>query len=548
MPADRCDVGELLSAYLDGELDEDQKAIVESRLREDGATRRHLELLRRVTVLAKSLPRHAAPESIEQDIQHQLERSCLLGNPEAPVRAGVSRGGARRMLGLAASLILAALAGWWALESGFRRGIRESAPVSNSSPISETFSPVNADIETSLNRAGTPESRKSDEPDSKHHTFEEKLAARVPVDELRRHEFAREELQLHVQAAGESDRDALAELVRSEIASSGLFDLRSESEPKRRSDIVVGNGLFLVGDPVVNHAENGSRQILVGGTYDQIDSLLRRIQGSVAPTTSVSMRLGGAAVKGLEPIRVVLSELGGGGSHRPGLAREKKDTAVAARSTEVVMQSSRSAFERLLQSMGVDPAVLSEFANMDDSSGSGEAELKVEEITSSNAKSPSVGADAIPPAGPDRVRIASGERLNDHEERLPNNEESKMNVGKDLDESVAAPVPPSTSGAKQHSFVERRIRELEIAATMYDSKDSSRSELVGRKAPVSRDFFVGPPAPRSNEKGPDQVGIPTEDWITLVIQVRSSAPISPTLMPRPNGSQPARSNRNGSAR
>ena len=58
---DREQLGEWLSAYLDGELSEEQTTVVERLLREDASARQSLDALRRASELVPSLPRHAAP-------------------------------------------------------------------------------------------------------------------------------------------------------------------------------------------------------------------------------------------------------------------------------------------------------------------------------------------------------------------------------------------------------------------------------------------------------------------------------------------------------
>src|SRR3990170_1217954 len=83
-------LGELLSAYIDRELDAAQTAQVERLLREDEAARRMLSELRRTVNAVASLPRHPAPASIASDVQTVLERSALLGDAP-PARPHVHR-------------------------------------------------------------------------------------------------------------------------------------------------------------------------------------------------------------------------------------------------------------------------------------------------------------------------------------------------------------------------------------------------------------------------------------------------------------------------
>lgn len=102
----------LLSAYLDGELAEDEKATVESWLREDPAAQRLLAELRETVGLISSLPRRSAPPSVADDLRRRLERDELLG--EAPTPAP-RRGGrwslVRSTLSMAAVLGVVVVAG-----------------------------------------------------------------------------------------------------------------------------------------------------------------------------------------------------------------------------------------------------------------------------------------------------------------------------------------------------------------------------------------------------------------------------------------------------
>ena len=113
---DNDNIGELLSAYADGELDEREREFVERRLAMDEAARRLLEDIRRTAGLVGSLPRHAAPASIADDVRSQLERSELLGEGSTP-RVSAGGGGIRRftatIVSMAAVVGLTVLGGWW---------------------------------------------------------------------------------------------------------------------------------------------------------------------------------------------------------------------------------------------------------------------------------------------------------------------------------------------------------------------------------------------------------------------------------------------------
>ncbi len=80
------DVRDNLSAYLDGELEREQAAAVESHLAGCEGCRAELESLRRVTETLHALPHRAAPAEIEREVVGQIERDALLTRPALPRR------------------------------------------------------------------------------------------------------------------------------------------------------------------------------------------------------------------------------------------------------------------------------------------------------------------------------------------------------------------------------------------------------------------------------------------------------------------------------
>ena len=107
---DRDQLGERLSAYIDGELDAEQTQRIERVLRRDERARRMLEELRRTVDLVSSLPRHVAPDSIAEDVQFHTERSELLGGSRRPLApTGMRRSPVLAVLSMAAVLALVAI-------------------------------------------------------------------------------------------------------------------------------------------------------------------------------------------------------------------------------------------------------------------------------------------------------------------------------------------------------------------------------------------------------------------------------------------------------
>ncbi len=118
MRPDRPDnLEEQLSAYLDGELSDAERAAVEAYLAEDEVARRTLADLRRAAGLLRTLPRAKAPDGLLELVCAQLERQELLGESAASPAAGPRRGRVvGRWLASAAVLAMATTAGYLTFE------------------------------------------------------------------------------------------------------------------------------------------------------------------------------------------------------------------------------------------------------------------------------------------------------------------------------------------------------------------------------------------------------------------------------------------------
>ena len=112
---DRNQLGELLSAYVDGESDAEEVAFIERILETDADARRLLADMRGTVEAVCGLPRHSAPECLADDIAAQLERSALIGesNEVVPVSAGGSRSPWSTFLSMAAAMVVIATGVLW---------------------------------------------------------------------------------------------------------------------------------------------------------------------------------------------------------------------------------------------------------------------------------------------------------------------------------------------------------------------------------------------------------------------------------------------------
>jgi hypothetical protein len=110
------ELGEVLTAYLDGELTPDEMEQVEALLRKDESARRLLSELRVTVQAVSSLPRRQAPSSIVEEVQLRLERNELLDDlPAGPMQRPRLRMRWSGILSMAAMLGVVVIAGSWLL-------------------------------------------------------------------------------------------------------------------------------------------------------------------------------------------------------------------------------------------------------------------------------------------------------------------------------------------------------------------------------------------------------------------------------------------------
>lgn len=107
---------EQLSAYLDGELTDDQQARIDALLHDDPSVRDRLHRLRETAQWVAELPRRAAPAELPDDVIAAIERNDLLGDKSpAPIHRRPAWRTARSLLLTAALLAVTVGVGWWAM-------------------------------------------------------------------------------------------------------------------------------------------------------------------------------------------------------------------------------------------------------------------------------------------------------------------------------------------------------------------------------------------------------------------------------------------------
>ncbi|MGD2108411.1 MAG: zf-HC2 domain-containing protein [Phycisphaerae bacterium] len=303
--SDREQLGEWLSAYIDGELGPEETRQVEAFLREDAEARQTLDKLRRTVNLVSSLPRHPAPESVAQDVRAHVERAALLGDtPQAPAASGGRRSPALALLATAAAVALVFVG--LRIMTGAPDLARQAAkplalnPEKQPQPSDEeepetTRAPKGRDAALARTESGI----------LKMATFQQKLQTDADVALLREHRFANEPVRLAIRLKDESRQEAVAARLVSYLREHGAIDLADHSaEPESRE--LVAQGVVFPGVQGRNFAEPDQRQILVQATTRQLEGMLEDFERIADPDDQVVLTSGVFTVKGLRSSQAAL--------------------------------------------------------------------------------------------------------------------------------------------------------------------------------------------------------------------------------------------------
>jgi hypothetical protein len=132
----RQDLIDQISAYLDDELDEDERRAVEALLAEDEAARAQLDALRRTIASVRELPRAKADDTIIEGVRARMERRALLDEDAADTTAGSEPLRSGRWMAAAAICMMTLGAGYlvWDLTGPEERPARNVAPLARMEP------------------------------------------------------------------------------------------------------------------------------------------------------------------------------------------------------------------------------------------------------------------------------------------------------------------------------------------------------------------------------------------------------------------------------
>ena len=364
----REELSELLSGYLDAELNDDDVAVVERVLLKDQDARKLLEELRQMVHVVGALPRHDAPPSIAEDIAAHMERSELLGDADAleSVSGPKGRSPWSTLLSMAAGIAVVASGVLWytsdpgmepaghVVVSTFKPADNESSAFRGESPkesrddvgLKKTASLETTSVggkvlregDSSVSTKASPERRssrlarknrargfagstdaRSDLPavpvnviprvDQKKllaaANVEQILAAGARVSHLREHSFGNEEWQLAIPARDGEESGEFARRLVGALRSRNVVNAATSADETRLSEISK-NGFFLQGASGVNYRDERQEQILVYVTASDRDAILDEIGQWSEFTNEVELRVGPIRLRGLDKVRDAL--------------------------------------------------------------------------------------------------------------------------------------------------------------------------------------------------------------------------------------------------
>ncbi len=354
-------LGEWLSAYLDDEVNEEQRALIEQLLREDDSARRMYEELRRTVELVSSLPRHDAPASIAEDVQAFSERSELIGDLDAPSPGvGRKRSPLVPLLSMAATLALVATGVWYASELAGTPTHTDQTVAVATKPKDDVALSERSEPRRSRRAAKLKPSAPATILASA--TFEQKLQSGMNVETVRAHRFENETVRLQVTVGSDVERDIVAAKLVGHLKKQAAADL-SRHDPAIAAVKPAGR-FYFEGSREVNFAEAGQRQVLVRASRADLEELMEEMSRATTGKKEFALASGPMSVRGFSRTQAMITGLEESAVATEGSGSFDADElgAVADAAAETPMSGADKAegeatsFDGLLRAVGLDAA------------------------------------------------------------------------------------------------------------------------------------------------------------------------------------------------
>lgn len=351
---EREQLGLLLSAYLDGELDLKQTNLVERALRESAEARAVLADLKAAAGALHGLPRHAAPNTIVDEVQAQIERMALIevSSSSAPPWAA-RRSPWKPALSLAAMLTFV-VCGTWLVSRVYRADDAAKSP---------RFENVTAEIASPSPPDGAERAAGTADVLLASASLEQKLSAGLGVEAVTQHNFANEQLRLQFVVNDQRELTSVTRQLDTLLSSQlAAFPEAAEQQPQ---DAGVPDHFYFRGRAHVNYPESNMSQILVRAPREELEAIIERASDVAPRDEAVVLQAGPLEVPGRANVqnRFRGDYAGQGLSSRMADAATRPKSAHTSRPRDLADSETDATvtqpIDELLKIVGISPEALS---------------------------------------------------------------------------------------------------------------------------------------------------------------------------------------------
>lgn len=363
---DRDQLGQLLSAHLDGELDDRERAFVDRLLESDDEVRAWYDSLRLTVTAVGAMPRHGAPSGMSDDVRELVERQALLGDGGAQRSSPRMRVPWLGITSAAAVFIAAALVGinqfgnWFGrtgVATQFAQGpTQRSAPATLQNPVAEGSGKMAHNESKKL--AAATKSTKADE------SLEAKLEAGADREAVLAHHFSDESVVLTLALANKGSIDQTARRVTAYLAQAKISNVASDAVPAAS---LRSSPFYVQGRSGINYDDAGERQLLVRVPVAVLGKLVDQVTSGETPGEQVALKAGSLRFDGRAAVRDTFRQL----EPKPtALAAKGQSQSVHARSRRREIRSPKKSGEssakdqpfvsEVFKALGIAPEVLAQ--------------------------------------------------------------------------------------------------------------------------------------------------------------------------------------------
>jgi hypothetical protein len=525
-------LGEQLSAYLDGELEAAQVREVEQLLLTDARAQAMFEALQETSGLVANLPRRAAPSTLVDEITSQLERQELLAAPEQHVVEPTTRPKRilARLLATAAMLCLVAYGTWTIVDLGEAKvgsstsstlALNDAKDTTGDAPAPAADAIARTKKKHLVRRDGTNRRIGADSADSAisgaaeappsvgsaaTKTFtdqmplETKLANGADLRVVEDHLFEVEPIQMRVVVRNEAEREAILNEVEQQFASRGAVDAHTSASAARRgpaagSSAATGRVMLrgVMGRNTLPTGDEEDAQVLLRVETDELYAMVSNFGHGTAVPTDVSLQAGPVQVRGLSQTQTMIRLMD------DSLQSESMESEESLRDGSGDDENSRDAtadgasgitpFADFLRNSGVDPEDFRQSFADRKQNEKGEAK---------QPRSADAASEAVGPSGESATAKPNAGAGAAPSEDQPTEGASEGDIQGDAPADAAKDAGTADEGNAREkgegSLVERRLQELERHRGAGVDSEAEPTKPVTDPAKSPADASPKPPA------------------------------------------------------